>query len=66
MIESFRVDYDGHVALAARVASEHVDQGGLFGNERPEGDEPAELARGGAADRAQAAAAWFRQQLFAS
>jgi hypothetical protein len=66
VIESFRVDYDGAVALAARVASEHVDLGGLFGSERPEGDEPTELARGGAADCAQAAAAWFCRQLFPS
>src|SRR4051794_20180942 len=34
---SFRVDFDGNRAMAARVASEHVDQGSLFAGERPEG-----------------------------
>jgi hypothetical protein len=60
---SFRVDFDGNRAMAARVASEHVDQGSLFGGERPEGDDPVQLASGSPHDCAAAAADWFRRQL---
>ena len=63
IVDSFRVDFDGTRALAARVASEHVDQGSLFGDERPEGDEPVVLASGTPIECADAAAAWFQQHL---
>jgi hypothetical protein len=62
---SYRVDFDGVRALAARVASEHVDQGSFFGGEQPEGDHPVELASGSPAECADAAAAWFHRQLTA-
>jgi hypothetical protein len=63
IVESFRVDFDGTRARAARVASEHVDQGGFFSLERPEGDDPVEIASGTPVECADAAAAWFRRQL---
>ena len=66
VIESFRVDFDGTIVLAARVASERVDQGGLFERNRPEGDEPVKLAQGGADACTRAAAEWFFRQLFES
>jgi hypothetical protein len=60
---SFRVDFDGRRAMAAQVASEHVDQGSFFSGERPEGDDPVELASGGPGECAVAAAEWFWRQL---
>lgn len=62
---SYRVDFDRGRALAARVASQHVDQGSFFGGEQPEGDDPVELASGTPAECADAAAAWFYGQLTA-
>jgi hypothetical protein len=65
IVESFRVDFDGTRALAARVASEHVQEGSFFRLERPEGDDPVEIASGSPPECADAAADWFRCRLAA-
>jgi hypothetical protein len=63
VVRSFRVDYDGRRAFAAEVSPEHVDQGGFFDVNRPEGDAPIEIADGDARTCAVAAASWFRCRL---
>lgn len=63
IVASFRVDFDGNRALAARVASEHVDQGSFFSSERPEGDHPVQIASGTSVQCARAAAVWFHAKL---
>jgi len=42
IVESFRVDFDGTRVLAARVASEHIQEGSFFSLEGAEGDDPVE------------------------
>lgn len=64
ILESFRVDFDGTRALAARVASEQVQNGSLLTGDRPEGDSPVELATGDPEACAAAAAAWYQRRLF--
>lgn len=62
--DSFRVDFDGSRALAARVSPEHIQEGSLLTGERPEGDPPVEIAAGTPDECAAAAASWYRRQLF--
>lgn len=64
ILDSFRVDFDGTRALAARVSSEHVQTGSLLTSDRPEGDSPVELATGDPEECAAAAAAWYHRQIF--
>ena len=66
IVNSFRVDFDGTRALAARVTPSHVDQGSLFGSDRPEGLEPVELSGTGPDECAAAAATWYRRRLVPS
>jgi hypothetical protein len=60
---SFRVDFDGVRAMAARVSGEHVDQSSVFRGTRAEGADPVEIACGTARECAEAAVEWFRRQL---
>ncbi|MDA0179396.1 hypothetical protein OJ997_03735 [Solirubrobacter phytolaccae] len=62
---SYRVDFDGQRALAAEVESEQVDLGNLFKPDEiyPDGDDPVEIAHGTPEECADAAAAWYLEQL---
>jgi hypothetical protein len=63
IVDSFRVDFDGVRALAARVSPAHVQEGSLLSSDRPEGALPEEIAMGGPEECATAAAAWYARQL---
>ena len=63
VLASFRVDFDGTRALAARVSPGYVEVGSFFGELRPEGDEPVELCSGSPRECGAAAAEWFQRRL---